>query len=237
MSCSSPDLRENLDLGMERQKKILDLITLWYKTAAQTDPPPVTDKSILSYNSKVTYYYTYDVQQKSNISNIVLVGLSAAVAGIIGVVIDFNSIANVVAQSLSDTTQNETGQGYSTCVMRTFEGEFMGIRCLYKPMVVAVSFNFSASEYKTSASVAAFGYWVYLFVTEPPFLAASGEAHHYRHRRYYNPNNNPNPQRFKSVEGQTLAFELPEDMEIVGKKFMTKAELDAYPPTSFTRDH
>ncbi|GJJ06752.1 hypothetical protein Clacol_000948 [Clathrus columnatus] len=230
MACDSPDLRENLDLGMERQKKILDLITLWYKTAAQTDPPPVTDKSILSYNSKVTYYYTYDVQQKSNILNLVMVGLTAAVAGITGVVIDFGTIANLVSQSLSDTTQNETGQGYSTCVMRSFEGEFMGKKCLYKPMVVAVSFNFSASEYKTSASVAAFGYWVYLFVTEPPFLAASGERHHHH-------NHNHHPRRFRTIEGQPLAFELPEDMEIVGKKFMTKAELDAFPPTTFTRDH
>ncbi|GJJ06728.1 hypothetical protein Clacol_000924 [Clathrus columnatus] len=222
MACDSPDLRENLDLGMERQKKILELITLWYKTAAQTDPPPVTDPSILSYNSKVTYYYTYDVQKSSNILNLVISGLNAAVAGISGVVIDYNSIANLVAQSLSDTTQNETGQGYSTCVMKSFEGEFMGKRCLYKPMVVAVSFNFSASEYKTSASVAAFGYWVYLFCTEPPFFSASEEY---------------NPRRFKSIEGQPLKFELPNDMEIVGKKFMTKAELDAFPPTSFTRDH
>ncbi|GJJ06754.1 hypothetical protein Clacol_000950 [Clathrus columnatus] len=222
MACDSPDLRENLDLGMERQKKILDLITLWYKTAAQTDPPPVTDKSILSYNSKVTYYYTYDVQQKSNILNLVIAGLNAAVAGITGVVIDFNSIANLVAQSLTDTTLNETGQGYSTCVLQSFQGEFMGTKCLYKPMVVAVSFNFSATEYKTSANVAAFGYWVYLFVTALPFRSADEEY---------------NPRRFRTVEGQPLAFEIPNDMQIVGKRFMTKAELDAFRPTSFTRDH
>ncbi|GJJ06762.1 hypothetical protein Clacol_000958 [Clathrus columnatus] len=226
MGCSTPDLRQNLDLGMERQKKILDLVTEWYKAAAQTDPPPVTDKSILSYNSKVSYYYTYDVQQTSNILSLVMTGLTAAVAGITGVVIDFNSIASVVSQSLADTTQNETSQGYSTCVLKSFQGEFMGTKCLYKPMVVAVSFNFSASEYQTSASVAAYGYWVYLFVTALPFLTSSEEGYNHHRRRHY-----------RTIQGEVLDFEIPDDMEIVGRRFMTKAELDAHSPTSFTRDH
>ncbi|GJJ06764.1 hypothetical protein Clacol_000960 [Clathrus columnatus] len=222
MACETPDLRQNLDLGLERQKKILDLITEWYKAAAQTDPPPVTDKSILSYNSKVTYHYTYDVQKSSNILPLVMTGLTAAVAGITGVVIDFATIGNLVAQSLADTTHHETSQGYSTCVLKSFEGEFMGKRCLFKPMVVAVSFNFSASEYNTSASVAAFGYWVYLFVTEPPFFSEKVKGA---------------PNRLRTIDGHPLKFDIPHDMEIVGQKFMTKAELDAFPPTSFTRDH
>ncbi|GJJ06750.1 hypothetical protein Clacol_000946 [Clathrus columnatus] len=222
MACGTPDLRQNLDLGMERQKKILDLITLWYKTAAQTDPPPVTDPSILSYNSKVSYYYTSDTQKSSNIMNLVLAGLSAAVAGLTGVKIDTNLIANLVTQSLAETTKNETSQGYSTCVLKSFEGEFMSKRCLYKPMVVAVSFNFSASEYKTSASVAAYGYWVYLFCTEPPLFSAKVEGA---------------PNRLRTIQGYPLKFDIPHDMEIVGKKYMTKAELDRFKPTSFVREH
>ncbi|GJJ06722.1 hypothetical protein Clacol_000918 [Clathrus columnatus] len=222
MGGQPPDLRQNIDLAMERQKKILDLMTLWYKTAAQVDPPPVTDPSILSYNSKVTYYYTAHIQQQSHMIGLVLAGLNAAVAGITGVTIDYNGIANLVSQSLADTTLNETSQGYSTCVLRSFVGKFMDINCLYKPMVVAVSFNFSASEYQSSADVAAFGYWVYLFVTALPFFSPSDGGH---------------KAPLKSVKGELLSFQLPDDMEIVGKRFMTKAELDAFSPATFTRDH
>ncbi|GJJ06742.1 hypothetical protein Clacol_000938 [Clathrus columnatus] len=119
---------------------------------------------------------------------------------------------SLVSQSLADATHHE--QSYSTFAMRSFEGEFMGKRCIYKPMVV---FKFSASKYKTSASVAAFGYWVYLFVTEPPFSAASGEYHHHLH------NHDQKACRLSSFEGKYLTFELPANMEMVGKKFMTKA--------------
>ncbi|GJJ06747.1 hypothetical protein Clacol_000943 [Clathrus columnatus] len=222
MACETPDLRQNLLSGKERRKKIFGLLTEWYKAAAQTDPPPVTDKSILAYDSKVSYYYTSDVQQKSNILDLVLTRLTAAVAEFTGLVVDFNSIGDLVAQSLADTTRHETSQGYSTCVLRSFEGEFSGKRCLFKPMVVAVSFNFSASEYKTSGSVAAFGYWVYLFCTEPPFFSEKVEGA---------------PSRLRTVHGEPLEFDIPHDMEIVGKKFMTTAELDARGPTSFTRNH
>ncbi|GJJ06724.1 hypothetical protein Clacol_000920 [Clathrus columnatus] len=222
MGGQPPDLRQNIDLGMERQRKILDLMTLWYRTAAQTDPPPVTDPSILSYNSRVSYYYTAHIQQQNHMLPLILTGLNAAVSGIPGVVLDHSAIANLVAQSLADTTQNETGQGYSTCVMSSFLGRFMDIPCLYRPMVVVVSFNFSASEYQTSASVAAFGYWIYLFVTALPFFSPSDEG---------------TRPLSKSVKGELLSFQLPDDMTIVGKRWMTQAELDAFSPATFTRDH
>ncbi|GJJ06766.1 hypothetical protein Clacol_000962 [Clathrus columnatus] len=221
MSCEAPDLRQNLDLAIERQKKILDLIYEWYKECVQSDPPPVSDPSILSYNSKVSYYYTSDVRNLRKVLKLVEQGLTAAVGGLPGVIIDFDSIVNLVAETLVSTTRHKIGESYGTCVMRKFAGEIGGQKCNFRPLVIAVAFNFAASEYHTSAPVTAFGYWVYLFVTEPE----SEEGHHHHHHH------------FKSIKGHTLTFELPTDIDIVGKRFITKEELDMHRPTSFTRDH
>ncbi|GJJ06729.1 hypothetical protein Clacol_000925 [Clathrus columnatus] len=208
MSCKAPDLRQDLDLAIERQKKILDLLYEWYKQIVQVDPPPVADPSILSYNSKVSYYYTSDVRNLRKVLKLVEQGLTAAVGGLPGVTIDFDSIVNFVAETLVGTTKHETGEGYGTGVIKKFEGEIGGKKCIFRPMVVAVAFNFAASEYHTSAPVTAFGYWIYLFVTEP----RSEDDHHHRHHH------------FKSIKGHTLTFELPTDIDIVGKRSETGGE-------------
>jgi len=220
MGCSKPDLRENLDKGMERQSKILKLMDQWYKQATQATPPPATDPSVLSYNSLCTYYYTKDTQNKNNIQSLVTQGLNAAIQGLTGVTIDSSSIEGVVSSALANTTKNETSQGFSTCVLKSFEGTFNDTKCLYKPMVVAVSFNFSSSEYNTSENVAAFGYWVYLLCTERPLGDASaedlvdGEA------------DENGLLQFNSIHGEKLKYKVPKDMSIVGKKYKTLHQLD-----------
>ncbi|GJJ06721.1 hypothetical protein Clacol_000917 [Clathrus columnatus] len=157
LGCPKPPLRENVQIGTERQNKTLDLMIKWYKEVIQTTPPVTTH---LARPSATITPKTFKTNQTS----------------------------------------------------KAFEGK----SCLYKTMVVAVSFNFSSTEYKMEENVAAFGYAIYLLcisrsLKDSPVSGGDGFL------------------QLKSVHGKALEFSVPKDIladERQGKAILAKGFLD-----------
>ncbi|GJJ06741.1 hypothetical protein Clacol_000937 [Clathrus columnatus] len=211
-SSSKPALSEN-QLAVAREEKVNKLMLLWYETALQMPPPSLSDPNLVYNTKKTDYYLTNAISSIGDwISNRPRIYDPDWIENQPTISVDWTAVNSTISQVLADTTGKDTSQGYSTCVIKSFDGKFNDIKCLYKLIIVAVSFNFSNWEYLTIENVTAFGYWVYLFHTDPPFRYAEevlGPTH---------------------VEPQPLAYKVPNDMSIVGKKFMTVEELDRYNP-------
>nr|AAY16124.1 unknown [Cunninghamella elegans] len=207
MGCSKTDMRENLDQGIERQTKILELIKIWYEAVTSIPPPLITDPAVLSYNSKIEYYYTSETQSSGIIGPMVSEILTAMVKPYPGAVIDIPAIVGALTTILTGTTKNDIDQGYGSAAMISYPGELFGQRGMFKPIITVVSFNFSSQEYKSSYDVACMGYWSYLL-----FVPSSGQK-----------------KRKHPIRGIPDVTRIPdEDFETIGEKWMTKKELDSF---------
>ncbi|GJJ06708.1 hypothetical protein Clacol_000904 [Clathrus columnatus] len=158
---SKTDLEHNVK-AMERKKKMEALMYQWYETVTQTTPPPTNDPNLLFHLAVTSYYYTSNIRPELSVD--------FPIKKLPHLEMTFNvaAVVNTILSSLADTTKHQTDEGYSTCVIHSFEGTFDKKKCLFKLILVAISFNFSSSEYNTDQDVALFSYWVYFLHTENP---------------------------------------------------------------------
>ncbi|GJJ06732.1 hypothetical protein Clacol_000928 [Clathrus columnatus] len=178
------------DLAAERMEKANKIMLQWYETVLQFPLPSLGDPGLISQFSSTGYFWTKEITTVDGWKTI----HHPYIIDHPMISVDWKAINNTVLQVLADTTGKDTGQGYGSGVIKSFDGRFDDKKCLYKVILVA--------------NVAVFGYRIDLFHTDPPF----GHADHVS----------------TPIDAIPLAYTIPNDMSVIGRRFMTVEELDRY---------